>query len=172
MLSFFQGRTAFLLIQQGAAVPACFKAYGCPPFRWGLAPFPRFRPTDRHVPYWFYRSVAVTCATADPVAAFRVAAAMFTDAPPPRPDVLPMYRREGALRRWLAEPLPLGRRCLLAREADTGSLWTAPWLCLVPGGGDALWSLALAEATLEEGLAALSAAVGAWTPATPLPLRD
>lgn len=172
LLSFFEGRTAFLLIQQGDTVPARFAAYGCTPFRWGIAPFPRFRRSDRHVPYWFYRCVAITAAASDPVAAFGVAAAMFTDGPAPAVDVLPMYRSRDVMRAWLAEPLPLGKECLLALDAETGPLWTAPWLCLLPGGGEALWSLAFSECTADEGLAALRTAVAARDPGTPIALND
>lgn len=172
LLSFFESRTAFLLLQQGDTVPARFAAYGCTPFRWGLAPFPRFRRSDRHVPYWFYRSVAVTATAPDPVAAFRVAAAIFTDGPPPAVDVLPSYRTQEGMRAWLTEPMPLGKECLLALDADTEPHWTPPWLCLLPGGGDALWSLAFSETTIDEGIAALRTSVAARSPETPIPLRD
>lgn len=172
LLSFFEGQTPFLFIQQGDTVPARFAAYGCRPFRWGLAPFPRFRRSDRSVPYWFYRAVAVTAAAPDPVAAFRVAAAMFTDGPPPAVDALPAYRTREGMRVWSAQPLPLGKECLLALDAETGPLWTPPWLCLLPGGGDALWSLAFSEVSIDAGIAALRAAVAARAPGTPLPLRD
>lgn len=172
LLSFFEGRTAFLLIQQGTSVPERFAQYGCTPFRWGLLPFPRFGRADRHVPYWFYRTVAVTAAAPDPVEAFRVAGALVTDALPPAGDLLPAYRTPDDMRAWLAQPLPLGKECLLALDAQTGPLWTPPWLCLLPGAGDALWSLARSEVTIDEGMAALREAVAAWAPGTPIPLRD
>lgn len=179
LLSFFEGRTAFLLMQQGASVPDRFAEYGCRPFRWGLAPHPRFRRSDRHVPYWFYHSVGVTAAAADPVAAFRVAAALFTDGPEAPPDSVPAYRTPQTMRAWRAHVLPLGQDCLLELDAQTPPLWTPPWLFLLPGEGDtlwagseALWDLAFSETTVEQGIAALRAAAARHHPATPLPLRD
>lgn len=172
LLSFFEGSTAFLVIQQGASVPQRFNLYGLRPFRWGVAPLPRFRRSDPHLGYWFHHMVGISAVAPDPVAAFRVVAALFTDGRLPAPDSLPAYRTPEIMAAWGTRDLPLGQRCLLAIDADLDPQGTPPWLCVLPGGGDALWSLAFGETTPEEGIEALRTAVAARAAGAALELRD
>ena len=172
LLSFFEGQCAFLVIQHGETVPRVFLRYGLRPFRWGIAPLPRFRRSNPHLAYAFHHLVGVSAAAPDPVEAFAVAQAIFTDGLEPVVDALPAYRTPGVMATWRAQPLPLGKDCLLASEADTGPLVTPPWLGVFPGGGDALWSLSFGETTVEEGIAALREAVAARAAGVPLELRD
>ena len=163
---FLRGECVFFLLQYGHS-PSFFR--GFPRLRWGIAPTPRFRRSDPAVVYWFHHVLQVRGTAPDPVAAFAVARAFCAHGPVPELDNLPAYRTPETLRAWLAQPLPLGKECLLDLEAARGPLYGPLHLIALRGGGDALAQLLNGET--EAGLRALRQAAKERLAGAPLVYR-
>ena len=77
---FYSGRVPFLFMQTGHPY-VWFSQNGIRPFQWGIAPYPRLRRSDPHLPHWYYVAAALRGSAPDPLGAFRALAAMFTAGP-------------------------------------------------------------------------------------------
>lgn len=101
-----------------------------------------------------------------------MAQAVFTHGPAPEIDNLPAYRTPERMRVWLAQPLPLGKECLLELDAATDPLYEPQHLIVMPGGGEALHRMLEGEIALDDGLRALQHAIAAHRAEVPLTIRD
>lgn len=126
-------------------------------FTWGVVPMPRLHRSDAPLPYWERIAVGIRTDTVDPIAAFAVVQAVFTDGPAPRGGELPAYRNSAAMRAWEADPLPLGKECLLELDAATGALDVRARLYGLPGIREVCRSAVEQEITAEEALQRLAA---------------
>lgn len=164
--TFYPGRAAMMTTHSGGPYWGLSEPENHPrPFRWGIAPMPRLRPTDPHRPYWVRSVLFVRGAARDPLAAFRAAAAACAAGPPPRGGELPAYRTVEAMRAWRADPLPLGKECLLTQEAQTPG-WT-PSLYAVPGVRGIGERMIAGDMPVTHGLRCLAQAVEAAAPGRP-----
>lgn len=130
---FFRGRALFSMVQASYAHTA-FTHPGVRPFPWGVAPMPRLHRSDPHRVLWYHSTFGVRGTAQDPMAAFAIAQAAFTDGPPLRGAELPAYRTREVMRAWRAQPYPLGKESLLELEAMTGPMYAPPNLYCLPGG--------------------------------------
>ena len=158
---FLGGGCVFFIMRYGHT-PGIFRDPRFRPFRWGVAPMPRFRRSDPPVRYWFHFALGIHGTAPDPTAAFVVAQAIFTHGPVPEIDNLPAYRTPEAMRAWMAQPLPLGKECLLELDAATDPLYEPQHFFALPGGLEALIAIVEGEITPDEGLRRLQAAVDAY----------
>ncbi len=164
--AFFEGRTAFYCFQAGQP-SSLIERWGSR-FRWGIAPMPRFARSDPHLTLWHRVAVSVRGVAPDPLAAFRVVQALFTDGPPLRGDELPAHRTPAALGAWREQPLPLGKECLWELDRATGPLGVTRLLPCLPDAGITFWDLLMDRVSLEEALATLRAAGSAHQAGAPL----
>jgi len=153
--AFFEGQTAFYCFQAGHP-SSLIERWGSR-FRWGMAPMPRFSRSDPHVTLWHRVAVSVRGVAADPLAAFRVVQALFTDGPELRGDELPARRTPAAMRAWREQALPLGKECLLDLDRATGPLGVTRLLQCLPDAGMTFWNLLMDRVSMEEALATLRA---------------
>jgi len=157
---FLAGEYVFYIMQAGH--PAhWFRDPRFRPIRWGVVPMPRFRRSDPPVRYWFHYALQIPGTAPDPTAAFAVAQSIFTQGPVSEFDDLPAHRTPEAMRAWMAQPLPLGKECLLDLSAATDPLYEPLHLFALPGGSEALAAMIEGEITAEEGLRRLRAGVDA-----------
>ncbi len=155
---FLAGGCVFFIMQYGHGA-AMFRDPRFRPFRWGVAPMPRFRRSDAPVRYWFHFALQIRGTAADPTAACAVAQAIFRHGPVPELDSLPAYRTPEVMRAWLAQPWPLGKECLLDLDAATDPLYEPAHFVALPDAGEALDGMVEGRITAEEGLRRLQAGV-------------
>ena len=129
---------------------------------------PRFSRSDPHVTLWHRVAVSVRGVASDPLTAFRVAQALFTDGPELRGDELPAYRTPAAMRAWREQPLPLGKECLLELDRATGPLAVTRLLMCLPDAGMTFWNLLMDRVSMDEALATLQAGGAAHVAGAPL----
>gem|GEM_PF-366481 len=128
------------------------------PFRWGIVPIPRLFRSAPHLPFWERSVVGVRAAAADPVRAFAVVQALFTDGPAPRGGELPAYRTRDAMGAWRAAALPLGKECLLELDGVPPPRH-ASWLNSVEGMRETCRSAVEGEITIAEAVTRIEAIV-------------
>ena len=132
------------------------------PFRWGVAPVPRFRRSDPPVRYWFHDALQIAGTAPDPTLAFRVAQSILTEGPPPVVDNLPAYRTPRIMEAWLAQDLPLGKECLLELDAATDPLYVPGHFFALPGVGEAISGMLDGSLSAPEGIGRIRAGVAAY----------
>ncbi len=164
--AFFAGQTAFYCFQAGQP-SSLIERFGSR-FRWGVAPMPRFLRSDPHITLWHRVAVSVRGVAPDPLAAFRVVQALFTDGPGPRGDELPAHRTPAAMRAWREQALPLGKECLLELESATGPLGVTRLLQCLPDAGMTFWDLLMERVPMQDALSTLRASGSAHAAGAPL----
>ena len=132
------------------------------PFRWCVAPVPRFRRSDPPVRYWFHDALQIAGTAPDPTLAFRVAQCILTEGPAPLDDHLPAYRTPRIMEAWLAQDLPLGKECLLELDAATEPLYVPAHFFALPGAGEAICGMLDGSLSMPEGLSRVRAGVAAY----------
>ena len=132
------------------------------PFRWGVAPVPRFRRSDPPVRYWFHDALQIAGAAPDPILAFRVAQSILTEGPAPVADHLPAYRTPRIMETWLAQDLPLGKESLLELDAATDPLYVPGHFFALPGAGEAISGMLDGSLSTPEGISRIRAGVAAY----------
>ena len=157
---FLDGGCVFFIMQYGHSA-GLFRDPRFRPFPWGVAPVPRFRRSDPPVRYWCHYALQVPGTAADPTAAFQVAQGILTHGPVPELDDLPAYRTPQAMAAWRAQPLPLGKECLLDLDTATDPLYAPVHFFAVPGAAEALVGMLEGQITPEEGLTRMRAGVAA-----------
>lgn len=168
---FLAGEYVFYIMQAGH--PAhWFRDPRFRPIRWGVAPMPRFRRSDPPARYWFHFALQIPGTAPDPTAAFAVVRSLFTQGPVPEFDDLPAYRTPEAMGAWMAQPLPLGKECLLDLSAATDPLYEPLHLFGLPGGSEVLVAMIDGEITADEGLRRLRDGVDAYRAGERLLFRD
>ena len=132
------------------------------PFRWGVAPVPRFRRSDPPVRYWFHDALQIAGTASDPTLAFRVAQAILTEGPTPLVDHLPAYRTPRIMEAWHAKDVPLGRECLLELDAATDPLYVPAHFLAVAGAREAIVGMLDGSVPTQEGVARIRVGVAAY----------
>ena len=168
---FLDGGCVFFIMQYGHSANL-FQDPRFRPFRWGVAPMPRFRRDDPPVRYWFHHALQIHGTAADPTAAFAVAAGVLTDGPVPELDDLPAYRTPETMRAWNAQPLPLGKECLLEMDAATDPLYEPAHFFAIPGAMEALYAMVEGTIPPDEGVARMRAGVAAYQAGGRVVFRD
>ena len=154
-------RHCFFTLQYGHG-PGLFRDPRYTGFRWGVAPYPRFRRSDPPVRYWFHWALQIAGTAPDPTEAFAVARAVFEAGPVPALDDLPAYRTPEVLRAWRGQPLPLGRECLFELDAATGPLYVPAHFIALPGAEPALTAMLEEQLSPAEGIARVREGVAAY----------
>ncbi len=132
------------------------------PFRWGVAPVPRFQRGDPPVRYWFHDALQIQGTAPNPTLAFEVARVILTEGPVPLVDNLPAYRTARVMKAWLAQELPLGKECLLELDAATDPLYAPAHFFAVPGAGEAIRGMLAGSVPPDQGIERIRAGVAAY----------